>query len=318
MSIMPLYDFRLRFNFPEGYRIDSNDAKLELFVTEQGERIMLLSGNDKRPIKECASPAIIGEQYSTESKAMAAAEKSKRALLYWAVAHRVGIDFGDGKQRSYATKEGISYFQQKYGCTVRNDIHGIDVYEHIKPLKFVSVNVHPQLGKHAPSLVNVFQHEYSKNRRFTQKQLLACEIYTSSFFDISPRSRFITLVTAIEALLKRTKRATAVQDLIDSWLLTAGQAIINEPEKASLKGSLKDLRRQSIGQAGCVLAQRLLPCELFDGKSSADFFKYCYKLRSQLVHNGKLGDSSVDLLQLANKMEEFVNKLLVSIISTNK
>jgi len=197
---MPLYDFRLRFNVPEAYRINSDAHKIELLKLPSGEHITLVSGGIGTPIKDHNRAAILGKLFASEEQARAAAEKSKLALLYWAIEQRLGMDFGDGKQRSGFTKAGLAMLQKQQGCPVRNDIHGIDVYEHVEKLKFFSFTAEATVGKHPPKLIDTFQREYLHSRQLTEKQVLASEIYASSFFDISARSRFITLVTAVEAL----------------------------------------------------------------------------------------------------------------------
>ena len=183
---MAQYDFRLRFNFSEAYRINSDDSEIELLNLPSGEYIKLYSGDRQKSIKDCESPAVIGKLFASEDEAMLAAQQSKRALLYWSIKQRVGIDFGDGKQRSIVTKAGLSYFEKQWGCPVRNDIHGIDIYEHVEELKFVRSSAKPRVGKHLPRLVNTFQHEFAGKRHFTEKQLLASEIYASSFLMCHP------------------------------------------------------------------------------------------------------------------------------------
>lgn len=120
---MPLYNFRLRFNFSEAYRIGSDLDQLELLVLPHGEKITLRSGANETPIKDHARVAIIGGPYNSEHLARTAAEKSKLALLYWAVEKRLGIDFGDakqiddGKQKIFVSEEYLA-IQQKNMLTL--------------------------------------------------------------------------------------------------------------------------------------------------------------------------------------------------------
>jgi hypothetical protein len=311
--IMPLYDFRLRFNFPEAYRIGSDVEQLELLVLPHGEHIRLCSDAIGTPIKDHARAAVIGGPYASKHQARTAAEKSKRALLYWAIEQRLGIDFGDGKQKSVVMNEGLAMLQNIYGYPLRNDRHGIDVYEHVEKLGFVNFNAKGTLGKDPPRLIDTFQREYLNSRQLTEKQVLACEIYTSSFFDGSPRSRFITLVTEIEALLEPQKRPDKIQALVTLFKdTTEQQSGIDEPTKASIIGSLERLQYSSIRQAGSTLACRLLPEQSYNGQSSGDFFKFCYDKRSQILHKGAISDALVDTVQLANEMERFVHHLLIA------
>ena len=315
---MPLYDFRLRFNFPGAYRINSDVDEIELLVLPHGERIRLRSDAIGKPIKDYDRAAVCGGSFASEDQARDAAEKSKRALLCWAIEQRLGIDFGDGKQRSIVTNQGLAMLQKKYGCPVRNDIHGIDVYEHVEKLKFVSVSGKATVGKHSLRLIDTFQREYLSSRQLTEKEVLASEIYASSFFDVSSRSRFITLVTAVEALLEPLKRSDKVEALVEELKATTQKSKIDEPTRESMIGSLERLRHQSIRQAGRTLADRLIPNEFFDGQLSADFFTRCYDLRSQILHRGKIEDDSVDMLHLANVMESFVARLLLAALNSER
>jgi len=313
---MPLYDFRLRFNFPEAYRIGSDVEEIELLVLPLGERIRMRSGAIGTPIKDHAQVAVLGGPFASEDQARDAAEKTKRALLYWAIEQRLGIDFGDGKQRSGFTKAGLAMLQKQQGCSFRNDIHGIDVYEHVENLRFASFNAKATVGKYPPKLIDTFQREYLHTRHLTEKQVLASEIYASSFFDVSPRSRFITLVTAVEALLERPKRPGVVEELVKEFKAKTQLSNIDEQTKKSIIGRLGRLTHQSISQAGRTLADRLIPNERFDGQSPADFFTRCYDFRSRILHQGTIEDDSVDMVQLANVMESFVARLLLAALNS--
>jgi len=312
---MPLYDFRLRFNLAEGHRIGSDAEKIELLVLPRGERIRMRSGAIGMPIKDHAQVAVLGGPFASKDQAKDAAEKAKRALLYWAIEQRSGIDFGDGKQRSGFTNEGLVEVEKQLGCPVRNDVHGIDIYEHVEKLKFVKADVKATVDKSLLRLIDTFRREYLQARYVTEKQVLASEIYASSFFDISPRSRFITLVTAVEALLEPLKRSNEVEVLVEEFKAETGQSTLDQSTKDSIIGSLERLKHQSIAQAGRMLAGQLIPNELFDGQSSADFFTRCYELRSQILHRGKIEDESMDVLALANIMEGFVAKLILAALN---
>jgi len=313
---MPLYDFRLRFNFPESYRIGSDAEEIELLVLPLGQRIRIRTGAPGTPMKDGPQVAVFGGPFPTEKQARDAAEKTKRTLLYWAIKHRVGVDFGDGRQRGGASKAYQAMLQEQHGCPIRNDIHGIDVYEHVGELKFVRVHGKAELSKHPRGLTETFQREYLHTRHLTEKQVLGCEIYASSFFDVSPRSRFITLVTAVEALLEPLERSNEAEALIEEFKARTRQSTMDKSTRDSIVGSLERLRHQSIRQAGCALVGSLIPDELFDGQSSADFFSRCYELRSQILHRGKIEDTSVDVLHLANIMEGFVARLLLAALNS--
>lgn len=312
---MSLYNFRLRFNFPQEYRINSEESNILLIELSPTKKITLVSGKSKEPIMNNDRIAIVGKSFSSQVEARDVAEKCKRAVLYWSLDQRVGVDFGDGKQRSMFTKEGLKLIEEKHKKPVRNDIHGIDIYEHNENLLFVTTNFNAQVGKNLPRFIDLFQSEFHTNRWITEKQLLASEIYSNSFFDISPKSRFITLVTAVEALIEPKNRDENAVALIEDLKNVLKQSTLDESTRNSILGSLDRLKQESINQAGCSLARNLLLNELFFNMKADEFFSWSYNLRSQIVHNGTL-KKEIDIIHLANNMENFVNKLLLASLNS--
>jgi hypothetical protein len=308
---MSQFDFRLRFNLPESHRIDSDAEELELLSSGSGQTIYLKGGRGGGPIRDQTRAAVRGGPFESEQDARNAAERSKRALLFWAIEQRAGIDFGDGRQRGIATDLGLQMLEQQIGVPVRNDIHGVDIFEHSQDVRFVHISATARVGVYPPNFAAIFEREYSKDRHASPKQVLACEIYASSFFDISQRSRFITLVTAVESLLELAERPDSAQSLVDELEIKTEQAGIDNATKASIKGSLQWLRRESISQAGRNLSNSLLPNKTYSGKPAGAFFSSCYDLRSNILHHGTAGPE-VDVSGLASVVEEFVANLLLA------
>jgi hypothetical protein len=126
---MSKYNFRIRFNFTAGDHIDSDETELLLFETADGQRIQLRAAASGRSLKEFSRAAIVGGQYLTKEAAGKAALITKEAVISWALHQRFGVDFGDGRLRGLLTNEGIKHFEDQLGRPVRNDLHGIDIYE---------------------------------------------------------------------------------------------------------------------------------------------------------------------------------------------
>jgi hypothetical protein len=308
------FDFRLRFNLADGYRIASSDQEIELQAGPP--RIVLKTGAKDTAIEKNRRAAAFGGPYGTEIDARAAALQAKRALLYWAVERRVGIDFGDGFQRSGITEAGVRAFEEQFGTPVRIDVHGIDTFPSTDNVTFVLVEGSATVGKAPSDLLATFGQEFNRQRNLPDKIVLACELYASSFFDVSHRSRFITLVTAVEAMLDHGKRPAEVQTLVDQLDQTVNTSTVDAKIKQSIKGLLTWARNDSIGGAGQKLAERLLPGAEFRGMSAGDFFRHCYNVRSGVMHRGSAG-SDVDMLELSNQISEFVAKLLLASLNGN-
>jgi hypothetical protein len=82
--------------------------------------------------------------------------------------------------------------------------------------------------------------------------------------------------------------------------------------KQSIKSSVERMKSDSIGQTGRELAERLLSDRAYDGLRAGKFFAHCYKVRSEIVHDGKPCDPTIDLLQLSNACQAFVGDLLLA------
>jgi hypothetical protein len=309
---MPEYDFRIRFHFSGGNHINSEVEKLLVLQESGGAIIRLHSGARGSAIKDHSRASLIGGPYPSAADAQAAAERTKRALLIWAVRNRVGIDLGGRQPRSVITAAGLELLEKQIGGPVRADIHGIDVYEHIDGLVFVALDVDAKIGKAAAAFVEEVAAAVATPVSLSAKQELAGEILSASYFDASDRSRFVTLITAVEALLDPPPRPAAVQHMVERMEQIIKEGELDEGHRASMLGSLQWLKRESIGQAGRALADRLLGGKVYDGQEPARFFTFCYELRSSILHLGKVPAEITDFLSVCTTAHTFVCDLLIA------
>src|SRR5579884_536170 len=125
---MSEYEFRLRFNLAFT-RINANVSELPLLDLPGGVHLRLRSGQTGKAIQDLERIAVVGSPFSSVEEARVAGQKTKSVLLYWALEHRLGIDFGDGHPRSRITPEGLAQLEHELDSPVRPDVHGLDVYE---------------------------------------------------------------------------------------------------------------------------------------------------------------------------------------------
>ena len=308
---MPKFEFRLRFNIVDGSFINHEADDLTLMEGDDGFRLRLKSGEKGVPIKERSRAALIGGPYVSEEQSLRAALIAKQALLIWAVSQRLGIDLGDGKIRSGFTDYGRKLLENQIGGPVRNDVHGIDIYTYQDNLSFVSVNLKASFGKSPEHFAQTVSSRFRDPIHLTAKQVVATELYCSSFFDVSLRSRLVTLMSAVEALLQPHKRSPEATELVAKLDKAVSESGIDDGKKNSMRGSLKWLLRESIRQSGKDLSKRLLPDREYFGRSACEFFLFCYDLRSQIVHDGCIHNKSIDLLNVVNPCQQYVADLLL-------
>jgi hypothetical protein len=309
---MPEYDFRIRFHLSGGNHINSEAEKLLVLQESGGATIRLCSGALGSAIKDHSRVSLIGGPYPNAADAQAAAERTKKALLIWAVRNRIGIDLGGRQPRSVITVAGLEFLEKQIGGPVRADIHGIDVYEHIDGLVFVALNSDAKIGKAAAAFVEEVAAAVATPVFLSAKQELAGEILSASYFDTSDRSRFVTLITAVEALLDPQPRPAAAQHMVARMIQIVEEGELDEGHRAAMLGSLQRLKRESIGQAGRALAERLLGGKVYEGQTPAQFFSLCYGLRSSILHSGKVPVEITDFLSVCATAHAFVCDLLIA------
>jgi hypothetical protein len=309
---MPRYDFRIRFHLPGEDYINADSEELLVLEDETGSTIRLKAGSRGSTIKDHSHAALIGGPYQSTEEASEAAEWAKRALLIWAVRNRMGIDLGGRPPQGVITEEGMKWAEKQFGGPVRADVHGIDVYEHIDGLVFVAVDSKAHLGKGAEAFIKQVAASINDRLPLSQKQELAGEILSASYFDETDRSRFITLITALEALLDPELRPVVAQETVDTMIQILHESGVGASTRDSMLGTLQRLKRESIGQAGRALADRLLAGNLYDGRSPGQFFAFCYDLRSKILHSGKVPDTVADFSRVSAKAKEFLTELLIA------
>lgn len=300
---MPSFEFRLRANLAD-CRILCDQKEIEIAVLPNGERLRL-RGNGDALIKDSDRIAIFGAPFNTEEAAQAAAQDFRSRLLQWALKNRLGIDLGVlHEPTGVTTAAGLSHFEQMSGCPLRSDIHGIDTYERTPGLRFVDVCGKVEFGK---AIAGFSTELLVPPKPMSKKQELAAEIFATSYFDKFPRSRFLSLMVAIESLLEQSQRNAEAQLVVDSLQITVEQSPLDTVTKESMKGAIKWLRKESIRQSGQRIATGLLNSHLYDGMLPARFFQHIYDKRCKLVHDGV---APIRLLTLVNTTADFAGDLI--------
>lgn len=301
------FEFRLRFHLLPEDLIASVEQKLEL--PTPAAHLRLAAWKRDVPIEDGPRVFLVGGPYDSAELAREDGQRARKAVLLWALQRRLAINLGDNRKRAVLTAAGAEYFANQIGAPVRQQLHGLDVYEQIDGQRFIDINMQPGLRVGVDTAVSAIARWYADNPHLTEKQELAAELYCSAHFDAPFRSRFLTLMTALEAFLEYQPRADDVRRLVQQLEDLVESSQVEKREKQSLHGSLGWLYEESISQAGRRTARHLLPDGLYDGKSSDKYFSECYELRSTIVHTGRV-PATIDLLDVTNELHRFVGDLL--------
>lgn len=134
------------------------------------------------------------------------------------------------------------------------------------------------------------------------------ELFASSRFENSSRSRFLLLVMAVEALVERSGRPADEQSYLNDAIQGLKTSGLSASARATMKQALTFLKTQSISSAAQALIANAVSAP------AAKEFKKMYGIRSRLIHGGqtispgKLNDAS-------NQLEPTVKTLLLKKLS---
>jgi hypothetical protein len=301
------FEFRIRFHLLPEDRLALAESRFDL--PPEAHHLRLVAWKRDTTIAESPRVILVGGPYPTEDEARRDGQRARTALLLWALQRRLAIDLGDDRRRGGFTEAGRAHFSKHLGGPVREQLHGLDVYELIDGQVFVDISVSPGLQLGASTAIASLANWYLENRDLSDRQALASELYCAAHFDGPFRSRFITLMTAVEALLDYQPRPADVVKVVEELERTVDASTLERTAKQSLRSSLAWLHTESIGQAGQRTADQLLTGKEYGGKTPGKYFRDCYELRSTIIHTGRV-PTVVDLLDTSNELHRFVGDLL--------
>lgn len=136
--------------------------------------------------------------------------------------------------------------------------------------------------------------------------ILSMELFCAAFLEPNERARFVTIVSAFEPLAKQESLGSEVSDFVDSAIAALEQSEgIQGSIRASLKGRLHQLRNESVRQALLRLAGIWFP-ERDDVRRRID---RAYALRSELLHEGTLLDTDIDIADEITKVSNILRAI---------
>ncbi|MER6220960.1 hypothetical protein ABT189_10240 [Streptomyces sp900105755] len=291
----------------------------QFLLWDEGEQRVWLKpfGDASQRLCDATNFVIRGEGYATQNDATREGERWRDVISRAFARVHLAADFGDRQPLNALTKAGEAWLAEGMGHPVLAHLPGVTVFEDQPDLRFVA----------APSLDGCKRPSEERNRlvltraaqlhdRLDGPERLAFDLYSGSFFQPSADSKLLMLTMAIETLLAPQPRSDAAKAHVIAMIeATEANADLTHSELESLRGSLKWLQDESIGQAGRRLARTLEP-RTYSGKAPAAFFTRCYEMRSALTHGYVPRPNRHDVAVLAASLELFVGDLLAGRLLT--
>jgi hypothetical protein len=318
------YWFRLRFHLSTRSRIgDDAEQSLTLQKRANVEVIMELAEQSKDYAPLGRRIVVIGRGYATYADADQAASEWRDSIIDSLTRLQVGADFGDRATQGGGMAPAFrAELEEKFRAQILSDIHGIAVFEVPEPEArpvFWGGSGHGARLVMTEEFLAGINSARTRNAELTDKQRLAYDLFSGSFFQPSPDARFMMLAMALETLIELNPRAINVRQHVDKMIADTEAASIDESEIRSIKGSLSWLRDESISQGGRRLARVLGERKYMNSRESpTKFFNEAYKMRSALVHGSypRPNRSNVDMR--AANLEVFVANLIAVLAESSQ
>jgi hypothetical protein len=136
--------------------------------------------------------------------------------------------------------------------------------------------------------------------------ILSMELYCAAILEPNERTRFVTVVSALEPLAKQKSLGLEVLSFVNEAILVLEKVEgIQNSIRDSLKGRLKLLRQESVRQALFRLSDQWFP----DRRDVRLQIDHAYDLRSELLHEGKFFDSDIDIVGEITKISNILRAI---------
>jgi hypothetical protein len=257
-----------------------------------------------------------GSAYHDRAAALLAGRTLKEIVQLASVDAKVPIDVGAERIRTQPGQVMIDTFADQ-AIQLLPDVHGLLVFEETgdrpAPLTMSATAIVSTPLKYFMNALVIRAHI---TKSVSAKQSLACQVYSLSNFEVSQRSRLLSLVTVLDLLSTKISRegislsvATELLDIAKIRLKEArkgghGQQEVRQLESlVSIVGALKYV---SISASIKMLAKDIAQEVLLSQLTSVEIIDQAYKARNELIHGG---ETSVDLGQLIDPLGRLVAEL---------
>jgi hypothetical protein len=291
------YMFRIKFQTPENERITmpgNNEIKAKLF-----DKLDITLKDVSTEDHKNGIYILKGGAFDSKEEAERFALKIRDSILSYCAANGKGVSFNSFGFKLFITDAGKEWVKSLFGFVgseIYEDRFGITIYESDKDVKFVSSNPSLVVGHPADNFIHGIENRIKLPKEFNDKELLTLEIYTSSSFEKTNNSKFLQLMMGIESMLDLEESDKEIQDMLNYFISYINNSRMEPGKKQYLTSSIGNLKKESITKAGIRISNKYLSGKQYHGKNPGDFYKYCYDLRSKLLHECKNSPEIDDVL----------------------
>ncbi|MCX5971863.1 MAG: hypothetical protein NTV14_10260 [Coprothermobacterota bacterium] len=289
-----------------------DEHEITLPTVETSHEVVLKARETDQSIKGATSIVLRGTGWEHPEKAKEIGAFYANVLSRTYARLRLGADFGSRAEKSWVTEAGLALISKNTFRPALNDVHGMMVYDRtaMPQVVFISAQCNMIRGVAIAQFLSVFETALSRPREIDDRERVALELFNASFFQTTADSRFLLLMSGLEALIIQRPRSDAVCTFVRSLIAMIEAAHGIDAERDALKQGVGQFQRESIGQAGRRLVSGSLDGRTYRGMTPSDFFGCCYRLRSRLVHGDLPFPTRNELSGVVAQLEVMLSDLL--------
>lgn len=300
------YRVRLRFRLLKKLSIESNDYRF----TVAGREVVLSAPTNEFAIRDNDWLVMNVRGFASEEEARAFGHNLRSAIELASVATRLGVDAGRDLPTTALFNGFREQLEKDSGSIIRNNIHGLDVFEDDPRVVIFSMNgtasVH---ANHDPFLA--FAAElYGQDLILSDNAKDVILLLNYALMRPEPVAQIVFSISAVE-MLGQTEHWTEAQKNLLCWLAKVAESSEegSEQERQEISDAItKSLHRLTLRQGVMRVLSRL---NLIHLKKEWDKL---YAERSVLVH-GLAPKPGIDYSDLANRAVTLCGYILLKAIA---
>jgi hypothetical protein len=306
------FGFRLMADLTRGEHLSSDEQGMEIDLPAPIGPVTLQAGPGRMPTSKAQVFIFSGQGYALSEEALQAGHALKNAIRLAAVEVGSAIDVGQDVAHGRPGQVVIEEFAKR-GFQLLPEVHGLHVYEETGIPTVLMARAEGTAVTPLGAFTDALHTHAGESSDVTEKRALACDLFVQSRFESSPKSRHLTLVTALEVLSQRRERSGRAVQLVEEFREAIKKALreadpAEKKELESLLGASNDLRSESISAAIRRLAESVPSSGPIGDADPGDLVRTSYDARSQLTHDGV---TSHDLTALLGPLEALVRQLVL-------
>lgn len=300
------YRARLRFRLQKKLNIAANEYRFAV----AGREVFLSAPTPEQTIRDSEWLVMNTRGFASEEDARQFGHGLRAAIELASVSTRLGVDAGRDLATAVFGQTVKDHIKRQTGATVRNDVHGVDVFEDDPNVVILSVSATGSVLANSEPFLSFAAELYHDAASLSDEARDVILLLNSALMRPEPIAQIVFAFSAVEMLGQRETWAPAQKELLAQLAASAkGSCLGTEQERHEVADAIvRGMQKLSLRQGVLRLLDRLglAPLkQVWDG---------LYKERSTLVH-GLAPQPGADYSDLASRAVNLCGHILLTAIA---